>query len=201
MTVMALNSTNVSKPLGDVWELCFLVLDLDGNASSSGTPAVTITLPGGTTSTPTVDEVATGVYRVAYEVGTAGRYIAKVSVPDYGVITYVAFVAATTAGTAMPDLDDVKDYLEENSFTDEELQSILDAEAAAQRIDCDVPAEYSSDLREALLRRVARNAAMRRLPLALARGDADGGSSDIILGGRDPEVRRLERHYPRLPVG
>jgi hypothetical protein len=46
---------------------------------------------------------------------------------------------------------------------------------------------------------VARNLAMRGLPVAVLRGDGEAG--DTILPGRDPEVRRFEAPYRRLKMG
>ena len=58
---------------------------------------------------------------------------------------------------------------------------------------------YPKDLRQALLRRVQRNLALRALPLAVLQGDAEAGST--ILPGKDLEVRRLEGPFRRLLVG
>lgn len=54
-----------------------------------------------------------------------------------------------------------------------------------------------SDLAEALKRRVARNLAMRSLPLGV-QSDELGATR---VGSVDPEVRRLEGPYRRLAVG
>jgi len=79
------------------------------------------------------------------------------------------------------------------------ITDAFNAERSAQRDKCGERNPYPDSLREALLRRVARNLAMRRLPLAMAGGDADGGPA--IIPGNDPEVRRLERPYRRLVIG
>jgi hypothetical protein len=76
----------------------------------------------------------------------------------------------------------------------EEIEGALSAERAAQARDCAVPQDYPDDLREALLRRVAHNLAMRKLPLGIA-GD---GIDALRVSSRDPEVYRLERKWPRL---
>lgn len=96
-------------------------------------------------------------------------------------------------------LDDVKDYLGDHSWDDEELQSALDAEEAAQAARCRIPDPTSADLDEALKRRVARNLAMRQIPLAVPQGSAEVGPS--FIPGNDPEVRRLEAPYRRLVIG
>lgn len=63
-----------------------------------------------------------------------------------------------------------------------------------------MPAAYPADLREALLRRVARNLAARAVPVASFTA-FDGGATSTRVPGRDPEVRRLEAPHLRLSVG
>jgi hypothetical protein len=204
MTVTALSSTNVERVLGAVWTLSVLVTDADCVATDAATPVVTVTLPAGTTATPAVERLAAGVYRSTYEVGTAGRYIARAVAAGYGAATFAAFVTATTAATAMPDVDDVDDYLggaTEHSWSDAQLGDALAAEEAAQRRVCRVPAEYPADMREALLRRVAVNLAKRKLPLMVLQGDADAGTASGNVPANDSEVRRLERPWRKLVIG
>ena len=198
MGVEATSSTSVLLPIGGVWEIRASVTDVDGGAVDA-TPTVTVTLPAGTTATPTVETVAAGDYRATYEVGTAGRYVARVVATGYGAADFAAYATATTAGTGMPDAAAVVEYLGATSFTTDEVQDALDAEAAAQRSVCRVRAVYPDDLRQALLRRVARNLALRQLPLAVHQGDAEAGP--MLLPGRDPEVRRLEAPHRKLVVG
>lgn len=98
-------------------------------------------------------------------------------------------------------VEDLRLYLGDASdrLADETLDDVLDVEATAQAVRCTIPDEYPSDLGEALRRRVARNLALRGIPLAVLQGDAETGS--MVLPGTDPEVRRLEGPYRRLVVG
>lgn len=102
----------------------------------------------------------------------------------------------------MSELDDVKAYLSgtmSDQFTDAALTSAIAAEKddQARRLRAGVvPADHPA-LREALYRRVARNLALRALPLGIATGE----DSAIRVGFRDPEVRRLESPYRRVTVG
>lgn len=97
----------------------------------------------------------------------------------------------------------VRTYLGTSSATDAQIDSALAAELATQARVCRVPkavdAVWPADLTEAALRRVARNLAMRGIPLAVFQGDAENGS--LTPPGRDPEVRRLEGPLRRLKVG
>lgn len=196
MTVRPLSSTNASKALGDQWHVCVIVIDAFGCPVESA-PVVTVTLPDSSTDTPDVETITTGVYRVLYDLTTAGRFLAHVVADGYGAADFAAYVTEPTTGDGMPTLDDVADYLVDSSWSDDELTSALDAESAAQRSVCRVGAVYPADLREALLRRVARNLAMRSLPLAAPSGDSDAA----FIPGRDPEIRRLEAPWRKLVVG
>lgn len=110
---------------------------------------------------------------------------------------------------AIPDIDDVQSYLGDTSWTDTEVQAALDAELAAQQAvvrpgyflaaDEDGVRDYPADLAEALKRRVARNLAMRGVPLSVNQGDAD--TAPAFVPRTDPEIRRLEAPYRRLAVG
>ena len=81
--------------------------------------------------------------------------------------------------------------------TDPVVADAIKAETLAQSRVCKIPTEVPDDLREALLRRVVRNLAMRALPLGV-QADEMGG---IRLGSNDPEVRRLEGPFRRRTVG
>ena len=199
MGMRALSSTAIELPVSGVWTLSVAVTDPDG-APVDVTPAVTITLPGGSTATPTAEPVTAGVYRAEYVVAAAGRYVARVTTPVNGAADFTAHVTAAVAAADMPDLADCNEYLGEHSHTDDELQDALDAEAANQRRVCRVPAAYGADLRQALLRRVARNLAMRRQKLGLILPGDDAGSASFIPR-LDGEIRRFEAPYRRLPVG
>lgn len=201
MTVRALSSTAVDLPISGTWALVVAVTDSSG-CPAAVTPTVTVTLPGGSTATPTAEAVTSGVYRAVYVVGSAGRYVARVTTAENGAADFAAHVTATVAATGMPDLDAVKTYLRvplDDTEQDDEIGDALDAESSAQRDVCRVPAAYPASLREALLRRVARNLALRNLPLAVLRGDGEAG--DTVLPGRDPEVRRFEAPYRKLRIG
>jgi hypothetical protein len=201
MTVTAWTATSQQLPVGDVWDITVYATDADCLPVDAA-PVVTVTLPGGGTATPLATEEPWG-WRALYAVTTPGRYVARVVAAGYGAVDFTCWVTAVVTGADMPTIEDlggVDGYLGEHSWTDEELQDALDAEAAAQRRCCTIPADYPADLRQALLRRAARNLSMRRLTLSVQRGDSEGGDT-TILPGRDPEVRRFEKNYPKLGVG
>lgn len=133
---------------------------------------------------------------------SAGWWILSWTVTGTGAGVHHDRVYVTPAPLpALPNLTVVKVYLGQfaASWTDETIQDALDAETAAQRARCRIPATYPADLGQALKRRVQRNLAMRQQPLAVLLGDAEAGST--ILPGRDPEVRRLEAPHRRMVVG
>jgi acyl-CoA reductase-like NAD-dependent aldehyde dehydrogenase len=96
-------------------------------------------------------------------------------------------------------LDDVQEYLVDTSATPEEIVDALAAERAAQAARCRVE-PFTQDLRQALLRRVARNLAARRVPVA-SMTSFDGGQTSTRVPRVDPEVSRLEAPYRRMTVG
>jgi hypothetical protein len=207
MGVHALSPTAIELPVDGAWTLSVAVTDSAGSPVNVE-PAVTVTLPNDTTTSPTVERVTTGVYRAEHVVTATGRHVARVTTVANGAVDFTAYAVEVTAAVDMPNLDDLRGdpdddedlgYLGRTSATDTQIQDALDAEAANQRKICVVPAAYGPDLRQALMRRVARNLAMQRIPLAVLQGDADTGST--IPPGSDPEVRRFERPYRRLPVG
>jgi hypothetical protein len=100
----------------------------------------------------------------------------------------------------LPTYADVTDYIGGTlgRFDDNDIQDALDAETEAQAAVCRTT-PYTYSLRQALLRRISRALAMKRLPLSMTQGDAEGANQ--IVPGRDPEVRRLEAPYRKLKVG
>lgn len=186
----AVSTTSVLLPVGGSWRL---------HVDADTAPIVVVTPPTGGPVTVTPEQTRGDRWEATYPVMAPGRYVARASVVDEGVVDFVAQVLAVTTDVQMPDVPAVVEYLGETSATEDEVQGALDAELAAQRGVCRVRAVYPPDLREALLRRVARNLALRSLPLAVLRGDAEAGST--VLPGKDPEVRRLEAPHRKLPIG
>ena len=101
-----------------------------------------------------------------------------------------------------PSIGELRVYLGASSYTDQQLQSALSAEFKAQGRVVRQPAidaVWDEDLAEALCRRVARNLAMRGIPLAMFSGDQELGG--LVPPNRDPEVRRLEGPFKKLKSG
>lgn len=209
MAVRMLTAASVNRVVGEFWDLLVEVRDRCGAPIATDVPVLTIDLPDGETDTPPVESIGGGGYYVAHTLTMPGRHLATWTTVDNGTAVFAAYATDTVTGPGMPGLDDLRGdpeddedegYLGPTSWTDAEVQDALDAEAAAQRVVCEVPAAFPADLRQALLRRVARNLALRKLPLAVLRGDADAGTPDTTVPGSDPEVRRLERPYRRLVI-
>lgn len=194
----ALSFTSKTVAVGGQWVLRVLVR-ADDFTPIGDAPTVTITGPAGVTATPTATSTVAGVWRAIYVPAVAGRYVASVTSAAGGLVSFVAHATAVTGNDDMPDVDAVNDYMGEHSFTDQQVQRALDQEIAAQFRVCRVPAAYPPDLAGALLRRVQRALAM--LFLALAVRETQEGESQIVVPGRDPEVRRLEAPWRRVTVG
>ena len=92
----------------------------------------------------------------------------------------------------------LKTYLghDADQWDDAALLGALAAESADQAARCKVPTPVPASLSEALFRRVSRNLALRAVPLGVITGETGGQ----YVGGRDPEVRRLEAPYRKWYV-
>lgn len=188
----------ISYDLGDGVPLTHLVKAPDANGRFCLVDAtVTLQLTAPDVSHPTADitHPATGVYTATPIPDQLGDWSYQWQIT--GTVTDLAYGRFRVVDAAVESLvtpADITAYLGSNSYSDEQLQNAIDAESAAQAKVCNVPSPYPRDLREALKRRVARNLAMRPIPLAVLRGDAQAGESNI-LPGVDPEIRRLEKPY------
>ena len=63
--------------LGDAVTLAIQVRDVNGTLANASAVTLTITLPDGTTTTPSVTNPTTGNYTATYAPTTAGRYLAR----------------------------------------------------------------------------------------------------------------------------
>lgn len=199
--IAALTPTNTGKrEVGERWLIQVGVMDDYGFVVDLA-PVITVTSPTGVTSTPVVVRRDFGRFAVAVPLTVAGRWTAVAQMAGSGSTSFAVRAVEVTTAAQMPSLADVEDYLGTatgavgmpSSTNPEAIQDALDAETDAQEDDCYVPAAYPLRLRQALLRRVARNLQMRKQPLAVHLGDAESGP--LVLPGNDPEVKRLEGPY------
>lgn len=82
----------------------------------------------------------------------------------------------------------------QTAITDDQLQVVIDGELTGQAMICRVPedpAEYPSQLAQALYRRVARVLSGRQVPLGIV-GDAASEYGATRLATFDPEIERIE---------
>lgn len=199
MSIRALSAESVSRTVGQVWDLLVDVRDIY-DCLTADVPTITVTKPDASTTVPTLQTLTSGVYLAQYTIATAGRHVATAATTSHGSISFTAFAIAVSVAADMPTAAQVRTYLGANSALDPQIQDALDTEAQAQRDICVVPAAYPASLRQALMRRVARNLSMQRIPLAVLQGDAEAGTTSAFLPGSDPEVNRLEKPYRRLLV-
>lgn len=202
MTTLSAYATPPAAMLavGGRWALGFVTYDAYGCQSGAVTPTITVTKPDTSTVAVIPVYLGSGLWEAVYTVAAAGRHLAAVATPE-DRLDLAAYVDVVTTAAGMPTAADVSVYLGANAGTWSmaEITDALGAERAAQRNRCGERALYPDDLRQALLRRVQRNLAMRRFPLGMTTGDADSGPA--MVPGRDPEVRRLEAPYRRLVIG
>lgn len=207
MTVRALSSAQVDLTVGQVWRIIVEAEEL---------PILVILLPDGSALSPAVtfeqvagyerNVLAWGNYAYVAEVipSIAGRYIASASTTDGANALLQAWVAAVTPNAALPDKDELSEWLggsDAHSFTDDELEQELAAATAAQRRVCRIPVAYPEDLREALMRRAARLLYMRRQLTALPRDEGDFGLPASAPLGRDYTTKDLEAPWRKIVIG
>jgi hypothetical protein len=191
---------SVLLPLGAQWIFAVETRDADGVLTGTVTPTVLLTKPDGSTNVPVWTYQGDGLWTALYTLAAAGRHVVHVSTPE-DALDLSVYASGPTTASGMPTVNDAALYLGNNAGTwdTSTITDALNAERAAQRTKCGERNPYPDDLRQALLRRVHRNLAMRRLPLAVNMGDADSGP--IVLPGNDPEVRRFEAPWRRKPMG
>jgi hypothetical protein len=186
--------------VGGAWVIEVAATTELGDLSSAVVPVAAVTDPSGTVTAPVPTTPSTGLFVLALVPSVLGRWLVHLSTPE-DALDVAAHVQGPTTAAGMPNVDDAITYLADSStsWSRATVTDAFNAERSAQRDRCGERAVYPDSLRQALLRRVSRNLAMRRLPLAVNFGDADAGST--ILPGRDPEVRRLEGPYRRMAIG
>lgn len=113
--------------LGDTVSLAVDVLDEDGAATAASTVVLTVTLPDGTTATPTVTSPTTGRYVADYVPTIAGRHLARwVSTGPATAYSDAVDVRPATPAYIVS-LADAKAHLNITSTThDEELRGWLE---------------------------------------------------------------------------
>lgn len=104
----------------------------------------------------------------------------------------------------VPDLPEIRGWIDaaEGQLSDEQLQRIIDAETEDQAKVCRIRAgEYPAALAAALLRRVARAAALKGIPLGVSAGSGEGSLGTSSVAALDGEIARYEGPYRRRVVG
>lgn len=113
--------------LGDTVSLAYDVLDSAGAVTAPATCVLTVTLPDGTTTTPSVTNPSTGRYQADYVPAAAGRYLARWVSTGPATAFSDAFDVRSAAPAYVFSLADAKAHLNITSTTnDEELRGWLD---------------------------------------------------------------------------
>lgn len=186
--------------VGQPWLLRVEATDVNRQPISTVAPVITLTSPAGVPSTLAGTWDGTGWF-AAPTLTAPGRWLLSATVTGdaAGSDTVAAFAVDVTASATYPQVQDVLTYLglDETSYSLDAIDAALQAESAAQRQWCSPQAVYPPDLREALMRRVARNLAARAVPLSTF-SSFDGMATSTRVPSTDPEVERLEAPY-RVP--
>lgn len=120
----------MAHDLGDLVPLAVTIKDAAGTEANAATVTLAITLPDGTTVTPTVANppATTGVYTYDYPTVQAGRHIARWTSSGPQAAYSDAFDVRAAAPTYIVSLADVKQQLNMTSTDDdEELRIYIEA--------------------------------------------------------------------------
>lgn len=115
--------------LGDVVAKQVTITDAAGAASDATAVTCTVTLPDGSTSTPSVSHDSTGVYSITYTPESVGRYeIRWVATGTNASAFQDIFDVRASSGTQILSLDDAKAALNlTGTSNDEELREYIEA--------------------------------------------------------------------------
>jgi len=189
--------------VGDEWVTVAVTYDDDGNRVTP-TVGASVLLPDDTSSVVTPTEDGTGVWVCRHTLTVPGwhhlRFVASGTVVGVEIAQTNVESVPTSVDDGWPDTSACLAYLGETSASDAEILDALTAETAAQRARCRIPPAYPADLRQALLRRVARNLAARAVPVA-SFTSFEGGGTSARVPRTDAEISRLEGPYLRRTVG
>jgi hypothetical protein len=119
----------VAFDLADPVPLTVQIYDADSQPSNASAVSLTITLPDGTTTSPTVSNPTTGRYQADYLAPLAGRYTARWVATGLNASAYVeAFDVRESAPGYIVSLADAKAHLNLTGVEfDEELRAFIEA--------------------------------------------------------------------------
>lgn len=191
----------VGDTIAVVWAVTH---DVDGCCTpvtpTTATASITHEDGGTLDITAQLEEISTGVYVVGWVPAISGRLVATLTTTGPGAGVTEVIVDVQPQSLALVTLADLRGYLGQSGASDAEVLAALRVERADQATWCRID-PYTPALREALLRRTARNLAARRLPTASVtsfnQGGGGGGAAASVLA-LDAEIGRLENAY-RLP--
>lgn len=114
--------------LGGIYPAALNVFDVNGNPVNAGTITLTITLPDGTTATPTPSNPATGQYTYSYQPPIPGRYMVRWVTTTPGTGYTDTFDVAEAVPPSILSLAEAKVHLQidpANTEDDTELREML----------------------------------------------------------------------------
>lgn len=117
----------MSYLLGAQVRLGFTVADEDGALVDSVTQTVTVTLPSGSTSTPTVDHDGTGEYSAQYTTTAEGLHTWRATTTVPSVVVTGAFYVSALPVAQLVSLADARAFLNNNDTADtDELVAFIE---------------------------------------------------------------------------
>lgn len=172
--------------------------DPGGTLTTAGGVTVTVTLPDGTTATPSASESGTGVYRVDYPTAQPGRHTIRWVFTSPGDAYTDSFDVREAAPPGILSLADAKSHLSKTSSADDdELRSWIESITAGIEGYCG-PVIVRTVTERIDFRR-ASSVALRAVPVleivsvaALHTGGTGYAPGDLDLDPETGIVRRLD---------
>jgi hypothetical protein len=195
MKLTMVRGDNAAVIVSGTWNIEFYTTDEDAWLAASS-PVLTITNPDTTTEELNSEDAQiekAGCYLFRYTVTQPGRHVAQIASNDFSTYFISAYALEVTTEADFPVVGDAVAYADVQVDVDT-ATDLFEAEKAAQRARCRIPAAYPPDLRLALMRRFKRSVEMRRLSNA---SDASEFSTSYTATN-DPEIRRLENPYRKV---
>lgn len=185
--------------VGEVVPLSWSVTDAGGEPADATTVTLTVEADGGTPEALAHSVPEVGQILAAYRPTSPGNYTARLTLDGDRAGAAVEHFIVSPLDPFSLTIAALREYLVDTSASDAELLDALTAERFAQAARCRVD-PFTPDLLQALKRRVARNLAARRVPVATFTA-FDSGQTTQRVPASDAEIRRLEGPYRRMVVG
>lgn len=185
--------------LGDTIHLVWHVTDVDDAPADPTTVAVAVAHEDGSSFnlTPSVTHAQVGRYSAPFTPSMTGRFIATFTATGSDVVTASLILDVQPVDLAHITLVELRSALGQSTATDAEVLTALDEERDDQAEWCRID-PYTPALRNALVKRVVRSLAARRIVTSQVStvGPQQGMATVVMQLGSEIERLEMSRRLP-----